>query len=152
MNLQIIQATIKNLDAIYPLFDKYRVFYKQTSNLDGSKAFIKERLEQKDSVIFLAIDNINGNSTYLGFTQLYPSFSSPAMQRRWILNDLYIDEPYRKQGIVKALMKKAEEFALETKAHSLMLAIAVDNEPAKTLYESLDWKKNESFDFYFRSL
>jgi len=82
--MTIIKAHIEHLDVIAPLFDAYRVFYKQASNLDAAKAFLHERLKNKESVIYLAIKD----SKAVGFTQLYPLFSSVSMERMFILNDL----------------------------------------------------------------
>lgn len=55
--IKIIHATTNYLDPLVKLFDQYRQFYGQTSNLDQSKSFIKERIENQESVIFFALDN-----------------------------------------------------------------------------------------------
>ncbi|MCG9690005.1 GNAT family N-acetyltransferase, partial [Vibrio tubiashii] len=83
--MEIVKARIEQLDVISPLFDAYRVFYGQESNLSVAREFIESRLNNNESVIFLALDD-EGNG--LGFTQLYPSFSSVSAARTWVLNDL----------------------------------------------------------------
>ncbi len=67
--MEIYQAGIEDLEGVSNLFNAYRMFYKQTSNLEGAKGYIKERLENEDSVIFI----VKNNQKYIGFTQLYPS-------------------------------------------------------------------------------
>jgi GNAT superfamily N-acetyltransferase len=81
----------------------------------------------------------------VGFTQLYPSFSSVSMKRIWILNDLFVDAPYRKQGIAKLLMSAAEQFARETGAIRLVLSTQISNIATQSLYESLGYIKEQDF-------
>jgi hypothetical protein len=85
-------ASAEHLDGLSSLFDHYRVFYGQTSDREGARTFLCDRLQHKDSVIFVAI----APDGYAGFTQLYPSFSSVSMGQVWILNDLYVSESYRR--------------------------------------------------------
>ena len=42
--MSIREATLKDVEAISPLFDAYRVFYEQTSDLDGAAQCLKENL------------------------------------------------------------------------------------------------------------
>ena len=76
-------------------FDLYRLFYGQESNLEGAKEFLKERLVNEESVVFIAFDENNP----IGFVQLYPSFSSVSMERSWVLNDLYVKETARTKRV-----------------------------------------------------
>ena len=55
-NMVIIKAGLEQLDLVAELFDKYRIFYEQPSNLAEGKKFIRERMENGQSVIFLAIE------------------------------------------------------------------------------------------------
>ncbi len=143
--LRIIRATAKDAERVAPLFDAYRQFYKQKSDLAAARAFITERLQRDESVIFLAL---NGEDA-VGFVQLYPCFSSTAMKRMWILNDLFVIPEARRSGAARALMERARKWAMETKADGLWLETAVDNHPAQRLYESLGWKRDND---YFRYL
>ena len=43
MAIQALRADASHIDQIAPLFDAYRMFYKQPSNLSQSRAFIAER-------------------------------------------------------------------------------------------------------------
>ncbi len=144
-HVSIFKATLSELDVVSELFNKYRIFYGQSSDLEGAKAFIKERMELKESIIFLAISD-EGIST--GFVQLYPIFTSVGMNRKWLLNDLFVVEAYRRSGVGKALMNRAKEFAIETKAAGILLETTKDNVTAQALYESLGYEKEESVFFY----
>jgi len=134
-----------DLATITTLFDGYRVFYEQTSDPDGARAFMQERLEQKDSVVFMA-ESESGEGA--GFTQLYPLFSSVRMRRIWLLNDLYVAPEFRRQGVGHALMVRAQEFAAESGAAGLELATAIDNAPAKSVYHDLGWTLDTEFHHY----
>jgi len=136
--MEICKASIDDLQTLIPLFDGYRQFYKQPTDPHGAGRFLQERLARQDSIIFLAKDS-RGNG--LGFTQLYPSFSSVSMQRTYILNDLFVSGNDRGMGVATALMNHAKEFAIEEGAKGLTLETAIDN-PAQKLYERLDWKKD----------
>lgn len=114
--MRIQKATVNELDSLTELFDLYRLFYGQESNLEDAREFLKERLVNEESVVFIAFDENNP----IGFVQLYPSFSSVSMKRSWVLNDLYVKEDARKKGFAEMLIKKAIAFAEETGANHVI--------------------------------
>ena len=136
--MKIKRANLSDLEIIVPLFDQYRVFYKQASNLDAARNFLNERFQKKDSVIFIAFDE---NNQGIGFTQLYPTFSSVSMQRSYILNDLFVSEKGRGKGIGEAILNVAKQFAIQKGSKGLTLETDSDN-PAQKLYERLGWIKD----------
>lgn len=142
--MEIVLADSKYLEEVSRLFDQYRIFYQQPSNLEAAKNFLQERFEKNDSTIFLADDG----GHIVGFTQLYPSFSSVSMKQVWILNDLFVKEEYRNKGVAKLLISKAEEFAQATQAVRMVLATQISNIAAQRLYESRGYIKDENFYHY----
>lgn len=132
------QASIFDLEELTPIFDAYRIFYGQPSDISAAKKFLEDRLKNLDSVIFIV-------HNFAGFVQLYPSFSSISMQPIWILNDLFVAREYRKQGLAQALIEHAIKFGKKTGAHSLVLETAVDNYTAQKLYKKMGWQKEEGF-------
>ncbi|UOQ86564.1 GNAT family N-acetyltransferase [Gracilibacillus salinarum] len=146
--MEIYQATIADLDGVSDLFNLYRVFYQQTSNVEGAQTYIRQRIENNDSVIFV----VKKGQQYLGFTQLYPSFSSISMSKAWILNDLYVDAEARKQGVGELLLHKAKEHAIETGANSISLSTALNNTGAQRLYEKNGYVRDSQFYHYELSL
>lgn len=142
--VSVVQATLADALPVSQLFDGYRQFYRQPSDIDAAQQFITARLQQQDSAIFIAT---HGDQP-AGFVQLYPSFSSVGMARIFILNDLFVSPTVRGQGVATALLNCASEFAKESDAKRLDLATALDNSNAQALYEKLGWKKNTSYFHY----
>ncbi|MCO0598147.1 GNAT family N-acetyltransferase [Peribacillus butanolivorans] len=141
----IQKATLNELDSLTKLFDLYRVFYEQTSNLEGAREFLKERLTNEESVIFMAFDGDNP----IGFVQLYPSFSSVSMMRSWVLNDLFVKGNARKKGFGEKLLKAAIAFAKETGAKGVSLETDKDNGNAQKLYEKIGFIRESNYFYYF---
>jgi len=142
--MEVFQASSEHLEEVSKLFDQYRMFYKSSSDYEAARRFLKERFEKRDSTIFVASI---GRYT-VGFIQLYPSFSSVSMKRVWILNDLFVDEDYRGNGVAKSLMSAAENFARETGSVRIVLATQISNVAAQSLYESRGYAKDEEFYHY----
>lgn len=147
--MKIVKASLEELELVIPLFDSYRVFYGQVSDLDIARKFIKSRMKNKESVIFLAVDN-KGNG--VGFTQLYPSFSSVSAEQIWVLNDLFVVSEVRRQGVAKQLMDAARELATNDKVKGIVLETAEDNIKAQKLYESLGYRKESGTYHYLLKL
>jgi ribosomal protein S18 acetylase RimI-like enzyme len=143
--LTIRKADINDLEQIAVLFDYYRQFYEKTSDIVKAKNFIAERLNNQDSVIFVA-ENSNGKLT--GFCQIYPSFCSVIAAKIGVLYDLFVDTSARKTGAGRALMLAVHEYAAKNSMARLDLTTAKDNSKAQALYESLGWVRDEVFYTY----
>jgi GNAT superfamily N-acetyltransferase len=145
---EIVQATLAHITLVAPLFDAYRQFYGHPPNLEAGEAFLKARLADGSSTIFLATSTDSTPPRGLGFTQLYPSFSSGSLRSIWILNDLFVAPEARRSGVGRALLERAREFAISTGAAKLTLQTAVTNTAAQALYESLGWRRDSEFYSY----
>ncbi len=144
--MTVTRAGAAHLDALVPLFDGYRRFYRQPSDLAAARGFLAERFAAADSVIFVA--SLPGVPGLAGFTQLYPFFSSVRMRRVWILNDLFVAEEARRRGVAQALMEAAHAFAAETGAASVELATERTNTSAQKLYDDLGYARDDAFWHY----
>jgi len=136
------QATIHDVEQLAPLFDAYRQFYGKTSDIALARSFLADRFKHHESIVFLAV---NDAGVALGFTQLYPTFSSTRAARTYILNDLFIVPDARRTGVAKALLHEATRFTKAAGAARLSLSTAITNVTAQKLYESLGWKRDEAF-------
>jgi GNAT superfamily N-acetyltransferase len=135
--LVIRKATVEDADVVAKMFDAYRMFYQQPSDLQEANKFITERLQLNESAILIAFIGDNA----IGFAQLYPIFSSISMQRTWLLNDLYIDPFARGKGVASALLNAAKDFGRSTNSKWLMLQTGATNAAAQALYEKNGWQK-----------
>ncbi|MCP9931121.1 GNAT family N-acetyltransferase [Cyanobium sp. AMD-g] len=142
------QAGPDDLEVIVPLFDGYRQFYGQPSELDRVRAFLKQRLVQGDSALLIA----EADRRALGFTQLYPSFSSVSMARIFILNDLFVVPEARRSGVARRLLEAAVRHAREAGAIRLTLSTAHTNTAAQALYASVGWERDADFSVYHYGL
>lgn len=140
----IRKAKKKDIDKLSVLLDKYRIFYKQQSDYDKAKSFLKKRMKRNESVIFVAEER----KELIGFTQLFPIFSSVSLKRTWLLNDLYVDEKARGKGAATQLLNAAKEFGIETESKWLLLQTASDNFTAQKVYEKNGWVRDT--DFFYR--
>jgi len=140
-------GTVEDVGVLTPLFDAYRVFYEQPSDPDRSGRFLRDRLARGESVVLIA----SVEERTVGFTQLYPLFSSVSLGPVYVLNDLYVVPSARRHGVGAALLEAARSLGESTGAHYLELSTAVDN-PAQRLYESLGWVLDREFLYYERPL
>lgn len=141
MSISVLQADSTHLDTVAALFDEYRQFYQQAKNPTESRAFIASRFAKGDSLILLALREAEG----VGMAQLYPSFSSVAMRRIWILNDLFVSPSARRHGVATELLDAASQYARRDGAKRLELATAHDNHAAQSLYRRLGWQQDTQF-------
>jgi ribosomal protein S18 acetylase RimI-like enzyme len=141
----ISTATLEDLEQLVPLFNAYRVFYRKASEPDKVSHFLQERIRLHESVIYMAYDDKKA----VGFTQLYPLFSSTRMQRLWLLNDLFVDTNYRGRGISKQLIDKAKDLVRNTQAAGVSLETEKTNKIGNQLYPSTGFEIDEEHNYYF---
>ncbi len=145
--IKICKANLQHLDEMVSLFEAYRVWYRMESNPAAARKFLKERMDNKESEIFLAIDQDTGEA--VGFTQLYPIFSSTRMGRVWLLNDLFVAADHRGRGISIQLIDAAKNLARETGAIGISLETEKSNVVGNTLYPRAEFKPQTEENFYF---
>jgi ribosomal protein S18 acetylase RimI-like enzyme len=143
MALDIKRVTADDISAAALLYDAYRAFYGKPSDLPAAFDFLEQRTSKNESVIFLAV--LQGEA--VGFVQLYPIFSSVQMKPALLLNDLFVTENVRRQGVGEALLQQAKQFGSETNCAYLLLQTAADNYRAQSVYEKSGWIRAEDF-FY----
>lgn len=142
--MKIIQATLEQLSDLSILFDAYRVFYRKPSDIPAATAFLKDRIQQEESIIYIAYDQDEA----LGFTQLYPQFSSTRMKRIWLLNDLYVKPEARGRGISKLLINAAKKLAKNTNAAAVILETEKSNVIGNRLYPAVGFELDKDHNFY----
>lgn len=137
--MKIVTATLDHLELIAPMFDAYRAFYGQLSDLGAAREFLRDRFLLRESVIYIALDG----ETPLGFTQLYPSFSSVSLKRLWILNDLFVVPDARGKRVGEALIGAAMDLARQSGSSGVQLETAHTNLSGQKLYERLGFRRED---------
>lgn len=138
------RATFKDLHQLAVLFDEYRQFYGSSSNIKESFSFLKQRFENKESVIFIHIKD----DVITGFVLLYLGFSSLACSIYYILDDVYVTPTYRRQGSAKQLIDTAILFARHENALRISLETQKSNYQSHQLYEQMGFVKDDAFQTY----
>lgn len=153
--MHIRLATIQDLEQLVPLFDGYRVFYRKASDHEGARSFLKERLKNKDSIVYIAFAKpvlseveVADSTIAVGFTQLYPIFSSVSMEPMYLLNDLFIDPDYRGQGVGQSLITTIKEVCRKERQKGIVIQTETTN-PAQHLYERLGFKKDLDLHYFW---
>lgn len=138
----IRKATLEDLDQLTSLFDQYAVFYKNPSNYEKHYAYLKERLENNEAIVFVASD-AEQKEKLVGFVLIYITFSSLALNRILILNDLFVDSSARKKGIGEKLIAQTIELAKEMGANDIRLRTAKNNTVAHGLYHKMGFVRED---------
>ena len=142
--MEMKTVTLATVKEVVPLFNAYREFYNQPSDLEQAEQFLKERLQKEESIIFLAYLDAQP----VGFVQLFPIFSSVAMKKAFLLNDLFVAEHARKQGVAMRLIEECYAYCKNEDARYITLETATDNKQAQKLYEKLGMKIDQDV-FHF---
>lgn len=138
------RAALEDLPQLAQLFDEYRVFYHKGSDVYGAVEFLKQRIANEESVIYVAEEENN----LMGFTQLYPIFSSTNLKHAWLLNDLYVNPNSRGKGVSIALIDEAKELVRDTNSHGMMLETDKTNDIGNKLYPRTGFELDKDHNFY----
>lgn len=158
-----------DLEAAAELFRLYLDFYEvQPQDPDRPRAFVAERLKQRDSLILIAAasepaspsETAAASETHsasaseagaLGFAQAYPMVSSLDMAPSWLLSDLYVSPAGRRRGVGRALVRDVLRRAREAGMSGVRLDTAYDNRTAQHLYEAEGFTR-DPFHIYLHDL
>lgn len=94
--------------------------------------YFKNLYDKKNNAIFIAIeeDKIVG---YI-YVKMITSEKSPEVNHEAMIDGLFVEESYRKQGIATMLMKEAQIWSFKAGAKYISLNVLYQNENAKQLY------------------
>lgn len=144
MNYNIKKASLEDLNVTANLFNLYRVFYRQESDVEKGMAFLKERFINNESEIFL----IFVEDKAVGFVQLYKLFHYAKLQKQWLLSDLFVHPDYRGHGFSVALINRSKQWCEETDACGLMLETEKTNAIGNQLYPRCDFEYDGLHNYY----
>lgn len=144
--MQIKECEIKDLERLSVIFDNYRQRYKQASAVDKIRAYLAERLENKQTKIYLAQDELGEIN---GFSLLYPSFSSIGLAKIWVLNDFFVCSGQNKKLVADSLMQKSLDLCSETGAIRLEVTTRKENHRLHRLYKDFGFERDYKYDYYY---
>lgn len=146
MNIQTITAN--DLDLVAELFSGYRAFYQAGVDAQKERAFLAARLQNNESIILCGFKD----DKPIAFAQIYFTFSSIGLSKVWIINDLYVAQSHRNQGIGKILLQDIEQRARDAGIAVLNISTQVSNEAGNHLYSALGFSLNTAFNNYSKKL
>ncbi len=147
--MKVIRAQLADVSQAAPLFAAYREFYGEPYDLEASASFLASRLARDESIVLIAQDD---NGVPVGFSQIYPAFSSTRLAPIWILNDLFVSEDARGTGAVDALLDTAAAKATEAGAIAIELATAHTNLRAQAVYDRSGYQADTVYKHYEKPL
>lgn len=142
--MRIRLAEQNDVPDIVPLFNAYREFYGEKSDLDGANTCITENLTLGRSTIFVC----DVADSTIGFTQLYPAFCSVEMKPFYVLYDLFVAPKSRQIGAGSALLNHAHAWAASQGAFQVVLETAHTNQKAQSVYENIGYRLDTEFRKY----
>lgn len=147
--MTVFRISLDQVDLAAPLFAAYREFYGEPYDEAPGRAFLTERLTRDESIVMIATGE---DDTPIGFTQIYPSFSSTRLAPIWILNDLFVAPDARGTGAVDELLDTAARLATEAGAIEIELATAHTNLRAQVVYDRHGYVLDQTYKHYDKPL
>ena len=141
----IRKATLSDTEELSILFNNHRMLHKGHDDINACEQYLTERIKNEESVIFVAENNHN---EIVGFAQLYPLFSSTNLKKLWLLNDLFVKQSHRGQGISILLIDETKKLCKETKAHGIILETDKTNTVGNKLYPRTGFKLDTEHNYY----
>jgi ribosomal protein S18 acetylase RimI-like enzyme len=124
------------------LFDEYRQAFGYASSRAAGLEYIRGCVAGGEVAVFTACYESRLLEP-LGFTMLYPSFSSVQLRRTWQMQDIFVVPRARRCGIARALMEHVIKFARQQGAQHITLLSRIENGPASSLFSSLGFEPYE---------
>lgn len=140
MSICIRRIEASESQIVASLFDEYRRYYGQTTDVGRARDWLQQRVGRDEAVVFVA----EREGVPCAFTLLYPSWSSVQTARTYVLNDLFVAESARRSGVGKALLDAAAGFARDAGAHRISLETGRANLPARALYADAGWSEDDT--------
>lgn len=128
-------------EELLPLIAAYQRFYGVDDiSEERNRSFFRRFLSPSEDGLLLGARR---DGRLLGYACLYWHFSSLEAVESVLLNDLFVSEEARGEGIGRALIEATAEVARERGAPFVEWATAPDNETAQRLYDSTGAERSE---------
>jgi GNAT superfamily N-acetyltransferase len=146
--LEIAPITDGEFEELLPLIAAYQRFY-EVKEIDEARnrTFFRRFLAPSEDGLLLGARH---EGRLLGYACLYWHFSSLEAVESVLMNDLYVVEEARGQGVGRALIEASTEVARERGAAFVEWSTAPDNQTAQRLYDSTGAQRSEWYSYELR--
>jgi GNAT superfamily N-acetyltransferase len=135
----------QQLEALLPMIASYQRFYEvEDIDEERNRAFFSRFLAPSEDGMLLGAWRAG---ELVGYACLYWHFTSLVPAQTVLMNDLYVAEAQRGEGIGRALIDASAQVARERGAHHLEWATAPDNKTAQRLYDSTGAERSEWIEY-----
>jgi GNAT superfamily N-acetyltransferase len=146
--IEIAPIAGEEFEELIPLIAAYQRFY-EVAEIDDerNRGFFRRFLAPSEDGLLLGA---RSEGRLLGYACLYWHFSSLEATECVLMNDLYVDEAARGQGVGRALIEASADVARERGVPFVEWSTAPDNHTAQRLYDSTGAKRTEWFSYELR--
>ncbi len=146
--VRIEPISARQLEKLLPMIAAYQRFY-EVEEIDGerNRAFFSRFLAPSDDGMLLGAWR---GEVPVGYACLYWHFTSLVPAETVLMNDLYVAEAHRGEGIGRALIEASVQVARERGAHHIEWATAPDNKAAQRLYDKTGAERSEWVEYELR--
>jgi GNAT superfamily N-acetyltransferase len=146
--VEIAPITAEEFEELLPLIAAYQRFYEVEEISDErNRAFFRRFLAPSEDGLLIGARRVG---SLVGYACLYWHFSSTEACESVLMNDLYVGEEVRGQGVGRALIEASAEVARERGVPFVEWSTAPDNHTAQRLYDSLGAERSEWFSYELR--
>lgn len=148
MAIEVGPLRDEHIEEALPLFAGYQVFYEAEPDDDRNRAFFSRFLEPSEEGLLLGAWE---GGRLIGFATIYWTHSSSRAKDVALMNDLFVVEDARSEGVGYALIEACVDAARAKGSAHLEWLTARDNHRAMRLYdrfpgaERSDWVAYEIY-------
>ena len=145
INLNIRKASIDDVPLILKFIKELSVYEKMSKEVVATEDILREALFGDKSYAYVLIAEIEGKPA--GYALYFYNFSTFVGRPGLYVEDVYVSEEYRGQGIGTALFKYCAHIAKENKCVR-MEWIVLDWNPAREFYDHMGAKPMDEWVIY----
>jgi GNAT superfamily N-acetyltransferase len=148
MDLRIEPVTEEQFEELLPMISAYQDFYEaQGIDPERNRRFFSRFLAPSEDGMLIGAWR---REELAGYACLYWHFSSTKASETVLMNDLFVDAPYRGKGVGRALIEAAAEVARERGCAVLEWSTEPGNATAQRLYDSTGARRSEWIEYELR--
>jgi GNAT superfamily N-acetyltransferase len=147
-SLRIEPVTADDYDELVPMIGDYQRFYEvEEVDEERNRSFFARFIAPSEDGMLLGAWH---DGELAGYACLYWHFTSLAAAESVLMNDLFVAESARGEGIGRALVEAAADVARERGARHLEWSTAPDNERAQRLYDATGAERSTWVEYELR--